>query len=134
MAFDYKGTHLNGIGRKIYIDSCGAIHVWEGQFKANVLHGFGRFMHTDGDCYIGNHKKGFRHGFGMILNPRHPDEAYRSMPGLFEFDTTGSYPREGIDLKEIVDYKFEDPIAKQVDFAKYISYPNEVINKKLSEI
>ena len=35
-------ANLDGIGRKIWIDSDGSGIIWEGEFQMSELHGFGR--------------------------------------------------------------------------------------------
>lgn len=55
-----KNGKLQGIGREVYD------FVYEGQFKDNVYHGWGRYINHHG-VYWGNFENGMRHGKGKFL-------------------------------------------------------------------
>jgi len=42
--------------------------IYEGQFKDDVYHGFGRFIYTNGNYYIGNWQMGKRSGRGKFVD------------------------------------------------------------------
>lgn len=51
-------------GEFIYKYSNG--NVYEGNYKTDVRHGYGKFTWYNGDVYEGNYEKGLRHGYGQI--------------------------------------------------------------------
>ena len=57
---DSPRNRLIGVGRKLRLYYHMA-EVWEGQFKDNMMHGFGRYMRFFGkegyECYVGNWKE-----------------------------------------------------------------------------
>jgi len=40
--------------------------VYEGEFKNNLMHGFGRFTFPDGKQYEGFYENDKKHGFGVF--------------------------------------------------------------------
>lgn len=55
-----KQGKLQGLGREVYD------HIYEGQFKDNLYHGWGRFINHLG-VYWGFWERGMRHGKGKFL-------------------------------------------------------------------
>ena len=65
--------NMIGLGRKIRVWANSSIEVWEGQFKYDQLHGFGRHVvinwsDNHAASYIGNWKNGKHHGYGFLDN------------------------------------------------------------------
>jgi hypothetical protein len=42
---------------------------YEGQWRSDMFHGFGRYFYSDGKCYIGEFYNGKRHGSGILQYP-----------------------------------------------------------------
>ena len=86
---------LNGIGRKIMFWSGGA-GIWEGQFKEDLLDGFGRgiVVYRKGmfSSYIGYWKENDYHGHGKMTVPI----TKYNLEGLFE---EGEYKINGDGIK-----------------------------------
>jgi len=55
-----KDSRMQGLGREVYD------HLYEGQFKNNVYHGWGRFINHKG-VYWGFWENGLRHGQGKFM-------------------------------------------------------------------
>ena len=41
---------------------------YEGEFKNGIIHGFGRFIWSNGKRYIGHYNHGIKNGFGIYIN------------------------------------------------------------------
>ncbi len=52
---------ITGIGKEINIT------IYEGQFKNDLYHGYGRFIFANGNYYIGSWQDGKRSGFGKFI-------------------------------------------------------------------
>jgi hypothetical protein len=53
---------VTGVGKEIN-------HIiYEGQFKDDIYNGFGRFIYSNGNYYIGNWLDGKRSGFGKLVD------------------------------------------------------------------
>ena len=64
-------NNVNGIGRKVSLLACGDVLINEGQFKNNLLDGFGRFIviKVSGkyDATIGFWHEGAQHGYSVEI-------------------------------------------------------------------
>lgn len=47
-----------------------AIGVYDGQFKAGIKHGEGKFTWKNGMCYIGSYENGKKHGYGSLYDKK----------------------------------------------------------------
>lgn len=53
---------VTGVGKEIN-------HIiYEGQFRDDIYNGFGRFIYSNGNYYIGNWLDGKRSGFGKLVD------------------------------------------------------------------
>ena len=92
-----------GLGRKIRVWANSCVEVWEGQFKYDKLHGFGRYIVINWDdnqasSYIGMWENGQHHGYGLLDDKGHGFHK----EGIFE---NGEY-NSSIDPKpeDIIDF------------------------------
>ena len=69
------------------------MHIWEGQFEDDKLNGFGRWLHSDGECYIGYWKDSKRHGYGKSMKT-----FGLAKEGLFEYAVKGDPPKDPKDI------------------------------------
>lgn len=113
---------LNGIGRKIILWSGGA-GIWEGQYKDDLLHGFGRGIAIYGkgqfSLYIGMWEQNDYHGYGRLNVPI----TKYNMEGFFE---NGEYKINGDGIKSYD--RTKDKIAHGVKLDKYVQ-----VNKKKTD-
>ena len=109
-------NRLLGLGMRIRIWSHAA-DVWEGQFKKNELHGFGRWtsVFQDGqyDCQVGYWRNGWRHGWNQEIN------AKKTVDGYYEKDWRQSKMKQ-----EIKSYDaYNDRICQEIDINDYLIKP-----------
>lgn len=57
-----KDGRVQGLGKEFNLI------IYEGQFKNDVYHGFGRFIYSNGNYYIGNWENGKRSGRGKFVD------------------------------------------------------------------
>ena len=56
---------ITGVGKEIDKTK---LMIYEGQFKQDVFHGYGRKLFDEGQYYIGNWNEGQMHGKGKLIS------------------------------------------------------------------
>ena len=119
-----------GIGRKLRLYYHMA-EVWEGQFKNNMLHGFGRYMRFFGkagyECYVGNWKDDRRHGYGRFIDYNGDvDEGLFHRAVSFDCKTVDPESLKLSNHEICGTYNPDtDPIATKIRFERY-GHKNEI--------
>lgn len=69
-----KDGRIQGVGKEIN-------HIiYEGQFKNDIYHGYGRYIYSNGNYYIGNWVDGKRQGRGKLV-----DKSGKVYEGMWQF-------------------------------------------------
>jgi len=54
--------------------------IYEGQFKNDIYHGYGRYIYSNGNYYIGNWVDGKRSGWGKLV-----DKSGKTYEGMWQY-------------------------------------------------
>ena len=69
--YDIKAAALPDCTESVYFDNCYGVYVWSnaetyiGEWKKGAKHGKGTYMYPDGENYVGEYKDNKRHGQGI---------------------------------------------------------------------